>query len=129
MNAAWKLCTTVLHIRRNELLMKLVCAPTPCFCTYIEAKFGTRNGGFPESWTAVLGSTKKSEHRLKFQAPKGFSIHHLSQSLAIVQIQTHILTSGGEVSSAWTKVCLAQSCPSSQGFQQDHRLLGESITK
>lgn len=100
MNAAWKLCKTTLHIRRNELLLTLICVPTPCFCISIEAKSGAKNGGFPESWTAKLGRTKKAEHRLKFQAPKGFSIHHLRQSLAIVQIQTHILTSGREVSSA-----------------------------
>lgn len=87
------LCTTiVLYICRDKHLLTLVCVPTPCFST--ETKVGTRKSGFLERWTAELGSTEKPEPRLKSQAPKDFSIHHLGWSLAIVQIQTKGWTQG-----------------------------------
>lgn len=120
------LCTaTVLPKSKDEHLLTLLCVPKPCFCTYTEAKAGTRNSGFPERWTAELGSTKKPEHRLKFQAPKGFSNHCLGWSPAIVQIQTQSLDSRKKLSSACADACLAHPCPPSQGFQQEHRILGQ----
>lgn len=97
-------CTaTVLPKSRNEHLLTLVCVPTPCFCTYTEAKAGTRNGAFPERQTAELQSTKKPEHRLKSQAPKHFSNHRPAWSPAMVQIQTRSLNLRKELSSvhAW----------------------------
>lgn len=106
-------------------MLALVCVPTPCFCTYTEAKVGTRKGGFPERWTAELGSGKKPEHRLKSQGPKGFSIPHLCWSPGLVQILTQSLNLRKELSSAWPGLCLAHPCPPSQGFQQEHRLLGQ----
>lgn len=116
--------TTVLRICRDEHLLTQDCVPTPCFCTYTEAKAGTRNGGFPERRTAELGTAKNRENRLKSQVPKGFSNHHPGWSPAIVQIQTQSLDSRKELSSAWAGTCLARSCPPSQGFRQDHRPLG-----